>query len=303
MKAYQRAVEKTRAWLDAHFDAAGNCRIDADDVRYYYKTPYLLHKIGLPAKAARVARTVMERFIGADGELVAPPEFALENRIYAMGWLALGGVVSERFELAQAVAGRLVERQDPPCGGIVLPDEDAGDLDALWIERNPRYERFDVTRYDVSPLDPNVRFGVCANTDAKHQPDSGEVVTFTAHVQNKGRSPSSGAYSWSVDGEEVAHGPVPELQPREKITFDCPWPWNADDHDLTFLMSGRLRLGSSERRHIRGHGCIHLLQTTHRLTQPKDLLHALTRRLIRILDTEGLVPLLQQVRGVALRQT
>lgn len=117
------------------------------------------------------------------------------------------------------------------------PDEGAADLDVLWIERTPRYTRYDVTRYDVSPLDPNVRFGVCSNADAKHQPAPGETVTFTAHVQNKGRQPMGGEYAWSVDGVEIARGTVPELAARGKVTYSCDWPWDPADHDLTFTIA------------------------------------------------------------------
>ena len=125
MNAYKSALNKTRCWLDDHFDNQGNCTIDPDDPRYYYKTPYLLSIVGLRAKGARVAKQVLERFIDSQGDLVGPGQ--LENLIYGMGWLALGATVVERFDLAQTVANRLVERQDPRSGGIVLPDEDAGE--------------------------------------------------------------------------------------------------------------------------------------------------------------------------------
>lgn len=71
MNAYQHAAEKTRVWLDSHFDAAGDCVIDAADSQYYYKAPYLLTMAGLRSKGAWVAKHI--------------PEFTQENRVYAMG--------------------------------------------------------------------------------------------------------------------------------------------------------------------------------------------------------------------------
>ena len=44
-----------------------------------------------------------------------------------MGWLCLGGIATERFDLANAVGGRLEQLQDPQSGGILLPDAQAGE--------------------------------------------------------------------------------------------------------------------------------------------------------------------------------
>jgi len=44
-----------------------------------------------------------------------------------MGWLTLGAVTVGRFDVAQLVAQRLVERLDPQCGAYVLPDEELGE--------------------------------------------------------------------------------------------------------------------------------------------------------------------------------
>ena len=125
MNQFKTALEKTRAWLDQHFDVDGESVIDANDPRYYTKTPYLLAIVGLRTKGARVAKQVLNRFIDRDGDFTMPGE--LENRIYMMGWLALGASVVERFDLAETMAESLARRQDPKSGGIVLPDEDVGD--------------------------------------------------------------------------------------------------------------------------------------------------------------------------------
>ena len=127
MSDYKAAVDRVCSWMDAHFDSRGYCAIDPDDSRYYHKAPYLLAALGLRGKGARVAQRVMERFVDERGDIVEPPGFNLETRTYCMGWLALGGMVVERFDLAEILADRLVEMQNPEAGAILLPDEDAGD--------------------------------------------------------------------------------------------------------------------------------------------------------------------------------
>ena len=125
MTSFNESAKKTSAWLEANFDPDGSCRIDPEDARYYMKTPYMMTMAGMRERGARVAQQVMIRFVGDAGDLVSSaPQ---ENRIYAMGWLVLGAVVAERFDLAHVLADRLEHYQDRQSGGIVLPDEDAGE--------------------------------------------------------------------------------------------------------------------------------------------------------------------------------
>ncbi len=122
------------------------------------------------------------------------------------------------------------------------PDENLPDLDVLWIERDPKYERYELPEYEKSKIDPNVTLGFCANKDKKHYPDKGEIVTWTAHIQNKAhaRVGSSdpqklgGRYEWILDGKVVAKGNIPDLKRREKHNVTWQWPWDPADHDLTF---------------------------------------------------------------------
>ncbi|MEW6251511.1 MAG: hypothetical protein AB1716_12760 [Planctomycetota bacterium] len=125
---------------------------------------------------------------------------------------------------------------DGVCFGPVQPaytppDVNAADLDVLIIERTPTYKRFTAPDYD------GINVMQVDNRDAKHYPDQGEVVTFTARVQNKGRSPAGGNFVWLLDGKEVARGELPELAPRGKAHFEYRWPWDPADHDLTFQLT------------------------------------------------------------------
>ena len=119
------AAEKVRVWLDFHFDGDGRCTIDPDEVRLYPKAPYLLCAAGLRAKGSRAAQWVLEHFIDARGDLIAPGP--IENRLYAMGWLLLGATATQRFDLVQVLADRLCQLQDERSGGMVLMDENAGE--------------------------------------------------------------------------------------------------------------------------------------------------------------------------------
>lgn len=107
------------------------------------------------------------------------------------------------------------------------PNPEAADIDVLFIERNPTYERYQVT-YE------NGRKPTCENADKQHYPDPGETVTYTAHVQNKGKSAVAAKYVWILDGQEVAGGEIKELEPQEKASFDYEWSWDPAPHELTF---------------------------------------------------------------------
>lgn len=111
----------------------------------------------------------------------------------------------------------------------IPPNTEAADLNVLIIERSPTYERYHIT-YDGAAM------GICVNADQKHYPDPGEIVTFTARVQNKGKAPMGGTYVWLLDGREVGRGEVMELKPGHKAAYEFTWAWDPGDHDLTFTV-------------------------------------------------------------------
>ena len=96
----------------------------------------------------------------------------------------------------------------------------AADLDVLFIERTPTYERYTAPGYD------GIEMMQVDNKDKKHVPDKGEKVTFTAHIQNKGKAPSGGSYVWLVDGKEAGKGTIKELKTRERAEFTFSWEWD-----------------------------------------------------------------------------
>src|SRR5690349_2940026 len=92
LNTYEKAAARTRCWLDENFAADGSSRLEANDPRFYYKAPYALVMAGLRAKGGRVAKYVLDHFVDDNGGLSGSPAFSLEERIYAMGWLAFGAV-------------------------------------------------------------------------------------------------------------------------------------------------------------------------------------------------------------------
>jgi hypothetical protein len=99
------------------------------------------------------------------------------------------------------------------------------DLDVTTIGRTPMYNRYEVW-YTVDGK-PYLRPGTEGD---RRWPDHGEVVTFTAHIVNKG-TVASGTFDfkWYIDGDEVGSGTHPSLAPGEEGTETAQWAW---DHTL-----------------------------------------------------------------------
>ena len=100
------------------------------------------------------------------------------------------------------------------------------DLDVTFISRAPLYHAYCVEYLWDVPNQPG-RPMLCPGTESDQRwPEPGEIVTFTAHVVNKGMLPSPEfAYAWYMDGVEVARGALPALAPAAEITAALQWPW------------------------------------------------------------------------------
>lgn len=108
----------------------------------------------------------------------------------------------ERLGDSSALAGR---QADSPPAGV--------DLDVTYISREPRYEW----------------------SAAKTWPEVGEIVTFTAHVMNKGTEASSAfEFEWLVDGQVVSSGTSPGLLAQGETTQVLTWAWQSDRHYVRF---------------------------------------------------------------------
>ena len=111
------------------------------------------------------------------------------------------------------------------------------DLDVTFISRAPMYKSYCVEYSDGIP-------SLCPGTEnEKRWPDPGEVVTFTAHIVNKGTlAGSSFDYKWYIDEVEMASGTMPGLAPGEEAIVNFQWAWAhtmvgervVDDHTIRF---------------------------------------------------------------------
>jgi hypothetical protein len=96
---------------------------------------------------------------------------------------------------------------------------DDDDLTIRFIERLPHLE------YVVNSDDP------------AHEgwPESGETVTWRAHVRNWADHAREVPYSWALDGEPAGEGVV-EIGAGEEGTADLAWEWTFDRHTVTFTV-------------------------------------------------------------------
>ena len=100
------------------------------------------------------------------------------------------------------------------------------DLDVTFIHRTSLYHSYCVQFPADIPGQPGIP-SLCPGTeDDRRWPEPGEIVTFTAHVVNKGTIGSPAFdYAWSIDGAEVARGTLPALAAGSEITATYHWPW------------------------------------------------------------------------------
>lgn len=100
------------------------------------------------------------------------------------------------------------------------------DLDVTFINRTPLYKAYCVQYLNDAPNQPGRPYLCPGTEDARRWPAPGEIVTFTAHIINKGTVASPAFdYAWHIDGTEVASGTLPALAPAAKITAIYTWPW------------------------------------------------------------------------------
>jgi len=129
-----------------------------------------------------------------------------------------------------------VTRAAPPGWAPAAPPPGV-DLDVTYIHRAPTCKAYCVDYPGGIPI-------LCPGTeDEPRWPAPGEVVTFTAHIVNKGAIASPAfAYEWTIDGLAVLSGTLPPLAPAAEITTIYTWTWAhvmdgervVDDHTVGF---------------------------------------------------------------------
>ncbi|MEK7067460.1 MAG: LamG-like jellyroll fold domain-containing protein, partial [Patescibacteria group bacterium] len=108
------------------------------------------------------------------------------------------------------------------------------DLDVTYIERAPRYERYNVQYSTYN----NASIPVGLANAGQREPAPGETVTFIAHMQNRG-SVNSGQfqYSWKINDAVVYSGVAPSLAAGASQTASYQWQWqNNPDFYVEFTI-------------------------------------------------------------------
>jgi len=88
------------------------------------------------------------------------------------------------------------------------------DLDVTFINRSPLYQAYCVDYPWDIPGQPGIPFLCPGTEDDRRWPEQGEIVTFTAHIVNKGTVASPAFdYVWQIDGVEVTSGTLRRWRP------------------------------------------------------------------------------------------
>lgn len=121
-------------------------------------------------------------------------------------------------------------------GGMVAPQIYAAtnpDLDVTYVSQSPKYNRYCVTYSNNVP-------SLCPGTeDQKRYPDVGEMITYTAHIHNKGPQNSAPfGYSWSVDGQVSTNSAyMSAIAPGEEATVVFQTEWTDQAKQIVFTIT------------------------------------------------------------------
>lgn len=147
-------------------------------------------------------------------------------------------------------AGAQRVQRAAPIDRVLTPPSGI-DLDVTFINRTPMYHAYCVQYLSPAPPLPTL----CPGTETEQRwPAPGEVVTFTAHVVNKGTIASPPfAYRWDIDGIAVLSGTLGALAPSAEITTTYQWTWahtmNGEqivgDHTVRFIVDPASAIGET----------------------------------------------------------
>ena len=113
-----------------------------------------------------------------------------------------------------------------PCGVTgcenVPPKPEGIDLDVTYISRTPMHNR-----YQVVYTEDGEPYLVEATQNDQRWPKQGELVTFTAHIMNKGTDDSGAfTFNWAIDDQIMASGEHPSLPAGGETTVSFEWEWS-----------------------------------------------------------------------------
>ena len=105
------------------------------------------------------------------------------------------------------------------CVHWLLPLFLATNLDVGWISRLPEID------YVVHSSNPRI----------EGWPNTGDAVTWRAHVRNSTAQPQTAHYDWLLDNAVIASGTT-TLSANAFTEIDLVRPWSFERHELTFRM-------------------------------------------------------------------
>ncbi len=153
--------------------------------------------------------------------LLAVPVFALPDEPPSLDANAPSSLAASEPPSADALAEPDV--QDDPGFGLRL----TADLDVTYIARLPRDCHMYIVDYPNGV--PVLRAGTA---NQKRWPAFNEVVTFEAHVINKGSGASTSVNCrWLVNGAVIGTGTIPALNAGQETTTTVNWAWNVSGID------------------------------------------------------------------------
>lgn len=106
--------------------------------------------------------------------------------------------------------------------GEVPPKPEGIDLDVTYISRTPMYNR-----YQVEYTKAGEPYLVEGTERDQRWPKQGELVTFTAHIMNKGTLASGlFTYQWLIDDQIMLSAEHASLPPGIETTVSFDWEWS-----------------------------------------------------------------------------
>lgn len=146
-----------------------------------------------------------------------------------------------RVGTARALAHRAVASVAIGVVCLVAPIAGASDLEITHIARDPKYEKYlvlymnQVYTDDFTPYEVDSAVGL-DNPGVQRWPSSGENVTFTAHVLNRGAvTIDAFDYAWFIDGILVDGGQFSgTLAPGVTTGVSLHWIWQVGRHTVGF---------------------------------------------------------------------
>jgi hypothetical protein len=146
------------------------------------------------------------------------------------------------------------------------------DLDVGWIGRTPTYNRFKVDFTGDQRID-------AAYLDEQKWPEPGELVTWQAHIFNKGDEPATDVeFRWLINGAVEETGVIPSLSAGEYRVIELERPWPADEIQTIDPPPGAQEFDSPQLERALGGNVVRFeLDPAGKITEVTDLNNAVDR--------------------------